>query len=103
MTDKTDIVFLTLITTRSQRETMETVLSAAGGLFIETLYGRGSVNAGWLHGAFGITADETRVSLTCLISRANANAVLERLTNYFGFNKPNTGIAFTVPVNAVAV
>jgi hypothetical protein len=97
------IVQLTLITGRAQRAKLTAALATVGGLLIETIYGRGSVKASWLQGALGFAAEEEKAIITCLISRAHADTALQMLSTDFGFNKPNTGIAFTTPVDAISV
>ena len=43
--------------------------------------------------------EENKVVITCLLTRGQSDAVLRMLVEKFDFDKPNTGVAFTVPVD----
>ena len=96
------IVFLTLITGRSQKDAILTALLEAGIHLINTSYGRGTVNAGYLQNTLGLIPDKHKAIITCVTTSAKADNVLTMLVETFNFTKPNTGIAFTMPVDGLS-
>jgi len=97
------VVFLFLIAGRKLKEPLLNFLSNGNAKVVNTSYGKGSANAKpSLVEAFGFVPEENKVMITCLLSRSDADVVLEKLVRKFNFDKPNTGIAFTVPVDSLA-
>ncbi len=72
-----------------------------GAHSIYTIYGHGSVSENILAQAFGLSAEQKKAIISCLIKTDNAKSVIEILYNEFKFNKPNTGVAFTLPVEGL--
>ena len=95
------IAFLVLIAGRKQKDALLTMMTGMGCGVINILYGRGSVKAGYLKDMLGLHVEENKVLITCLIRDEKAEEVMKNLTETFEFNRPNTGIAFTVPVRGV--
>lgn len=96
------IEFLTLITGRKQRAALVHALSEAGGRLIKIVYGKGSAQSNYLLDMFGLVPEENKVVITCLLPRDKAEAVLQMLIDQFHFDQPNTGIAFTIPVEKLS-
>ena len=96
------IAFLTIITGRKNKDAILKALHDSGICLINTVYGKGTVKAGYLQNAFGLVPEEKKAVITCLPTCAKIKPVLKLLEDQFGFNKPNTGIAFTVPVDMVS-
>lgn len=97
------IVFLMLIAGRKQKDALLDALTEAGGKLIKTVYGRGSVKSSYLKDMLGLVPEENKVVITCLLSGEKADAALEMLVKKFNFDKPNTGIAFTIPVEKLSL
>jgi hypothetical protein len=51
---------------------------------------------------FGFVPQENKVIIICLLSHDKADVVIDRLEKKFDFNKPNTGIAFTVDIDGLS-
>ena len=102
MSSEHNIEFLILIAERKKKEEFLTVLSRAGARIINTIYGRGSAKVNSLMEMLGIIPDDDKVVITCLISRENSDDVFEILVKEFNFDKPNTGIAFSIPVEGLS-
>ncbi len=51
----------------------------------------------------GLVPEEHKVLITCLISRGKVDKVMEMLEREFHFNRPNTGIAFTIPIEKLSL
>ena len=96
-----DISFLTVIAGRKLKEELSVAITENGGRLVNIIYGKGSVKASYLMDAFGFAPEENKVVITCLLSRKRAESMINMLTDEFDFNKPNTGIAFTIPVNGL--
>ena len=92
------IEFLTVIARRKNKDELLNTLSAEGGRLINIVYGKGSVKSSYLMDILGLVADENKVVITCLIRSEKTDSVLDNLVKNFDFDKPNTGIAFTIPV-----
>jgi len=95
------IVFLTLIAKRERREELLSALSESGIHLVNTSYGRGFVDTGYLGKAFGLAKEARQAVLTCVSSQSKAYAFLKRLAKDYGFNNPDTGIAFTIPIEKI--
>ena len=95
------IVFMTLIAGRKQKDAILSALSNSGIHLINTIYGKGTVNASYLKNILGLVSEENKVVITCVSTYTKVEAVLNLLVEKFDFDKPNTGIAFTVPIDKV--
>jgi hypothetical protein len=102
VSNEQNIEFLILIAERKKKEDFLTVLTRAGARVINTVYGKGSAKVNSVMEALGIIPDDDKIVITCLISEKNSDTVFEILVKEFNFDKPNTGIAFTVPVEGLS-
>jgi len=96
------VVLMIIIAGRKQKNALLTSLLASGIHLIDTVYGKGTVCAGYLRNTFGLVPEEKKVVITCASTYAKADLVLKLLVEQFHFDKPNTGIAFTVPIDRVS-
>lgn len=96
--DKGPIEFLTLIAGRKQKDALLSALSDSGAKLINTMYGKGTVNASFLESTLGLVPEENKVVITCAVAHDQSQDILNMLIEKFHFNKPNTGIAFTIPI-----
>lgn len=94
--------FLTVIAGRKQKDALIQAMLDIGIHLINTTYAKGSVNAHFLMKSFGLVAEKNKVMITCVSTDAKINAFLKELDEDFGFRKPNTGIAFTIPIESVS-
>ncbi len=97
-----EIKFFVLIADRRKKGELLSALSQVGCRMVNSIYGKGSVNANAFMDAFGFAPQENKVVITFLISGEKAGAALRLLTDQFHFDKPNTGIAFTIPVEGLS-
>lgn len=93
------IVFLVVIGNRKQKENLIAELCKAEAAFFNVVYGKGLVKKNELLEAFGLVDEQNKVVITCLIKEEKSEYALKMLTDKFKFNQPNTGIAFTIPVD----
>ena len=104
MTNETapDILQLVLIASRKNKDQLLTALSEKGGHIIKIFYGKGSVKASFLMDSFGLVPDEQKVLIMCLVTHEEADTIFDMLVTEFHFNEPNTGIAYTIPVEKLS-
>ena len=100
--EKHRIVMLLLIAGRKQKDALLTALSGEGAKLITTIYGKGTVQAGDLQNVLGLVPEKDKAVITSLLSQEKADIILKMLVETFGFNKPNTGVAFTVPLHKLS-
>lgn len=94
-----NVVFLTLIAGRRRKDALLAALSELRVPLTNVVYAKGGADADYLKEVFGFVQEEEKVVVTCLLTRSRSEAVLKMLTEKFNFNEPNTGVAFTVPVD----
>lgn len=100
---KNRIQYLVLITDLKNKDKFLTLLAGFRGHAIDTMYGHSSVSSGNLSRAFGFDIEKSKIVISCLLTTENARILIDELYNKHNFNKPNTGIAFTVPVEGIIV
>ncbi len=83
------------------KEKLSKLLIDNGAHSINTIYGHGSVSKSILAQVFGIDAEQKKVIISCLMKTDNAKNIIDILYDEFNFNKPNTGVAFTLPVEGL--
>lgn len=94
---------MTLIAGRKQKDALLEALPEAGGRLVNIVYGKGTVNTSHLKCLLGFVTEEDKVVITCLLPGEKTDAVLEMLIKKFNFDKQNTGIAFTIPVEKLSI
>jgi hypothetical protein len=100
--EKRRIMFLTVIAGRKQQDTILEFLAESGSQLTEVMYGKGTVKPGYLKNILGLVTEENKVVITCVLNEQKANHILQSLVEKFQFNKPNTGIAFTIPIEKLS-
>ena len=96
--EENEIKHMILIAGRKQKEKLLIALSKQGGHIINTFYGRGSVKTAFLD-VLGFANEEEKVVINCLVTHKDADEIFEILIRDFRFDKPNTGIAYLIPVD----
>ncbi len=96
--EKDNLIFLIIIAGRKQKDALLTALLEREIYPINTAYGRGTVNAGYLMNTLGLVQEKNKTVITCITTHTKADAVLAMLPEQFDFGNHNTGIAFTLPV-----
>ena len=94
--------YFVIIAEQKKKNKFITLLNDHGARVIETVYGRGSMSPSAIASAFGFEAEAGKVLITCLIKTETARKVLGILYNEYNFHKPNTGIAFGIPVGGLS-
>jgi len=90
--------YMVVIAGRGMKEQILSAMSEKGCHVINVFYGKGAGNADALIDAFGLSIEENKILITCLILNTKAEIIFDMLISDFNFNKPNTGIAYVIPV-----
>jgi hypothetical protein len=96
-----DISFLVLIGERKLKESFIVSLTDVGATVFNVIYGRGFVKSNGFLTALGLVHENNKVVITCLIKKSDLDRAFLMFNEKFRFDKPNTGIAFTMPVEAL--
>ena len=97
------IQYVVLITDLKNKDKFLSLLADFGGRAIGSMYGHSSVSGNSLTRAFGFDIEKSKILLSCLMTTEKAEKLINELYNKHNFDKPNTGIAFTVPVEGIIV
>lgn len=95
--------FLTLITSRNKNEELLKFLLDSGCHLIDVVYAKGTVQSGYFKDMLGLVPDEKKIMITCLVAGNLSDKILDQLVEQFNFDKPNTGIAYVVPVDRLSL
>jgi hypothetical protein len=101
-TEERSIFFLTIIAPRKQKDAILTLMLDSGMHLIDSNYGTGTIKAHYLMKSFGLVPERSKIVINSISTEAKIDTVLQALTEKFNFGKPNTGIAFTTPVEQVS-
>lgn len=102
MDSEKHIDYFVVIAGRKKKDEMVALLTRSGARIIHTMYGKGSVNASLIKDAFGFTPEENKTVILCLLPSEASHALINTLNETYRFNQPNTGIAFTIPIEGLS-
>lgn len=94
--------YFVIIAEKKKKEKFLALLGEYGAHGIETVYGHGSMSPNAIAAAFGFEAEQSKVLISCLLKSEAAKKLLGVLYEEYRFDKPNTGIAFGIPVDGLA-
>jgi len=97
------IEYLAIIAARSYKDDLLKLLFEMKCHLVNVIYAKGSVKSGYFKDMLGLVPEEKKVMSTCIATGDVAGKVLEQLISKFHFDKPNTGIAYTIPVDKLSV
>ncbi|MBQ9806878.1 MAG: hypothetical protein IJW49_10300 [Clostridia bacterium] len=101
-TKSSGLQYFVIIAEQKKKNKFLSLLHEHDARVMETVYGHGSMSPRAIAAAFGFEAEQGKVLITCLVKSENAKELINILYNEYKFSKPNTGIAFTVPVEGLA-
>ncbi|RXE59107.1 hypothetical protein [Acetivibrio mesophilus] len=100
---KYGVDFLTLIVGRKYKKEILKFLFDSRCHLIDVVYAKGTVKSEFFRDMVGLVPEEKKIMITGLIAGNLSGQLLDQLITKFDFNKPNTGIAFIVPVDKLSV
>ena len=101
-TNKSSLQYFVIIAGQKKKDKFIQLLNAHGARGVSIVYGHGSMSRSALAAAFGIGAESGRALISCLVKRDQAEKLVAALYKDYDFDKPNTGIAFSIPVEGLA-
>ena len=93
--------YLVIIAEQKKKNKFLELLTEHGAYGIESVYGHGSANPSAIAAAFGFEVEQNKVLITCLVKNTKAQELIGILYHDYNFKKPNTGIAFSIPVEGL--
>lgn len=94
--------YFVIIAEQKNKNKFLSLLGDYGARGIETVYAHGSMSPSAIAAAFGFEAEQSKVMITGLLKSAKAKELMDVLYKEYKFDKPNTGIAFSISVEALA-
>ena len=92
------LVYMYIITGRKQKDTLAAELTEHEAVLISFVYGKGCHESRSLIDYLGFAGEDGKVIISCLIPKEKSLLMIDLLNEKYSFEKPNSGIAFTVPV-----
>lgn len=102
MTENT-IEMLVVICNRENRQPIIAALKKHNTVLFNVVYGHGSAKNNSTLQALGLDIEDKKAVIFSFINKENVRGALDALINQFSFNEPNTGFAFTIPVEKATV
>lgn len=100
MSEHAPIVWLVVIANTSIKDKLLKGLGEHGAVLFNSTYGRGTARSQILE-TLGFSVEPRKVILTSFVKKSNVANVFNYLTSVCKFNQPNTGFAFTIPIEKV--
>ena len=94
--------YFVIIAEQNKKKKFLTLLDEFEARGIEIVYAHGSMSPSAVVAAFGFESEQKKVMLSCLLKRERARQLLDTLYKDYKFDMPNTGIAFSIPVEGLA-
>lgn len=94
--------YFVVIAEHKKKDKLLSLLFEYGARVVEIVYGHGSMHPSIIASAFGFEAEQSKVLISCLLKKEKAIDLIDVLYNEYNFSKPNTGIAFGIPVEGLA-
>ena len=96
------VQYFVIIAEQKKRKKFLSLLNDYDARGIDVIYGHGSMSPSAIAAAFGFEAEQGKVLISCLMRSEKAKELMDVLYNEYNFDKPNTGIAFSITVEGLA-
>ena len=93
--------YLVIIADKKKKDKYLKLLATHGVNGINTIYGKGSMSQSAIASAFGFESQQNKVLMASLMKYDLAKEIIDILYTDYKFSKPNTGIAFSIPVDGL--
>ena len=100
--DPPEIFYLVVIAGRKQKDSILSALCKSGGHITNFFFGSAATKVSNFMDLLGFVRERENVIITCLTSSEEVDSIFNMLNKDFGFDKPKTGIAFTIPVEKLS-
>lgn len=100
---KNFVEYVTIIAAREYKDEISKLLIELKCHLINVVYAKGSVKASYFTDMLGLVPEEKKIMISCIVTSDVAEKLLEQLVSKLHFNRPNTGVAFTIPVDRLSV
>lgn len=100
---KNSVEYLIIIAGRNYKDELLKLLFELKCHLINVIYAKGSVKSGYFTDMLGLVPEEKKVMITSIVTSDISGKVMEQLVSKFHFDQPNTGIAYTIPVDKLSV
>ena len=90
--------YFVIIAEQKKKSKLLSLLADKGARAIDVVYGKGSMSPSAIAAAFGFDAEQGKVIISCLVKNDTAKELMQELYDDYKFNRPNTGIAFSISV-----
>lgn len=97
-----NLQYFVVIVIKDLKDQILTILSEHNAHLIEIIYVHGTVKTNPLVNAFGLDCNECKVMITSLVKYENAKELTRLLYENYKFDKPNTGIAYSISVDSLS-
>lgn len=97
-----NIQYFVIITEQRRKNKYLELLVENDAHAIDIVYGYGSLSTNPIAKAFGLDIESNKVIISCLIKTEQAKKLIDILYQDYNFNKPNTGIAFSILVECLS-
>ena len=94
--------YFVIIAEQKKKKKFLALLDEYDARVIEVVYAHGSMSPSAVAAAFGFESEQKKVMISCLLKNEKAKQLLDVLYTDYKFDKPNTGIAFSTPVEGIA-
>jgi len=94
--------YFIIITEQKKKDKYLAILSDFDAHVVDAVYVHGSVSPNVMSSVFGLDVNQGKIMISCLIKTDKAKELIEVLYNKYNFDKPNTGIAFSIPVEGLS-
>lgn len=97
-----NILYFVIISEQKKKDKFLNLLLDNEAHAIDIVYGYGSLSTNPIAKAFGLDIESNKVIISCLIKVEQAKKLIDILYQEYHFNKPNTGIAFSILVECLS-
>lgn len=94
--------YLVIIADQNKKKKFLSLLDGYDVRGIEIVYAHGSMSPSAVAAAFGFESEQRKVMISCLVKNDKAKELIDILYKDYKFNKPNTGIAFSISIEGMA-
>ncbi len=101
MLENLGIQYFVIIVNRNDKKKYCELAKEYHAFGIQVMYAKGSYEASILSKAFGLNVERKKVFITCLLHKNDAIRLIETLNNVYHFDKPNTGVAYSINIESV--